>query len=471
MDGTYLKKNIHFVHEFKTPNGVLPLGYNKYSFPYNCLMHIENEDNVKDSVYLTNMDNPTNYSPFSYSYQARLLERGKRINTIFTHELDENSINDDDLYVICFEAFANQVLFEYYATPYNNIDEMLSPKLINLIKERDNFKILFIDIWEGSYPHTYDIFNNINTFLDNHNITKDGKVYVSGNNVTLMNMDNIRINPSGNQRIKRFLNDQYINDAGKFISEIRSAKNNEIYSEEYHYSLQSKIKFEEKPKYFLMYNRNTSRLHRPYFVMKLWENGLIDKGYVSLIQNDEFDDKMKETNCSVDELNMDSDDFNKLASTYKNYYPLSIDETDGERIAWLHNFLSRKQEYENTFFTIVGETNAEADYIFLTEKTMKPIMNLHPFFIVGNPNTLKYLHALGFKTFNNFWDERYDSEPNFPKRCEMIISEIKKVCDKPQSELIEMLRDMEEILVHNKKLLHSFYTSNRTEKILIENLI
>jgi hypothetical protein len=470
MDGPSVKNNVHFVYEFKTPNGILPLGYNKYSFPYNCLSHIENEYDEKETVFISNMDNPTEYSSFPISYQTRILDRGKRIDRVLTHELDENSINEDDLYIICFESFANQVLFEYYGTPYNNLDNLLSPKLIKLFKENKNFKILFIDIWEGSYEHSYNLFENINSFLDKNNILGEGRVFVSGNNVLLLEMDNSKINPSGVNRIKRFINDQYINDSGKFISEIRASKNNLILSEDYVYSLQNELKFEEKSKYFLMYNRNTSRLHRPYFVMKLWESNLLEKGFVSLIQNDEFESRMTELGSSLDELNLDVDDFNKLATTYKNFYPLTIDEENGEKIAWFHNFLSRSKEYEESFFTIVGETNGESEYLFITEKTMKPIMNLHPFFVMGNPNTIKYLQTLGFKTFGDFWDESYDSEKNYKKRCDMIITEVEKLCNKPQSEMIEMIKNMESILIHNKKLLHSFYTKNRTEKILLENL-
>ncbi len=470
MDGRELKKNIHFVYEFKTPNGILPLGYNKYSFPYNCLSHIDTICDEKDVVFITNMDNPTEYKSFPISYQTKLLERGKTIDTILTTELTDETINENDLYVICFESFANQVLFEYYGTEYNSLDNMLSPKLIKLFKENKNFKILFIDIWEGSYEHSYNLFQNINSFLDKYEINDDGKVFVSGNNVLLMEMDNNKINPYNTNRIKRFINDQYINDSGKFISEIRAAKNNQILSEEYVYSLQTELKFEEKPKYFLMYNRNTSRLHRPYFVMKLWEENLLNNGYVSLIKNDEFEDRMNEPAGSADEIDLNEVDFNKLRTTYTNYYPLNIDEEDGEKIAWFHNFLSRNKEYEETFFTIVGETNAESQYLFITEKTMKPIMNLHPFFVVGNPNTLRYLKSLGFKTFSDFWDESYDSEKNYKKRCDMIIIEVKKLCNKTQSEMIEMIKNMESILIHNKKLLHSFYTTNRTQKILLENL-
>ena len=38
-----------------------------------------------------------------------------------------------------------------------------------------------------------------------------------------------------------------------------------------------------------MYNRNTDRLHRPYFVGRLIEENLLDKGYVSLFKNNEFE--------------------------------------------------------------------------------------------------------------------------------------------------------------------------------------
>jgi hypothetical protein len=98
-------------------------------------------------------------------------------------------------------------------------------------------------------------------------------------------------------------------------------------------------------------------------------------------------------------------------------------------------------------------------------------MNLHPFFIVGSPYSLKYLQDLGFKTFSNFWDESYDNETNFKLRCDMIINEVKKLCNKSQEEMIEMIKNMEDILIFNKKLLHSFYNNNRNENMFRNNLI
>ena len=474
MDGQRIEKsNINFVFDFKTPNGFLPLGYNKYSLPINFFASLENIYSSDYNSVTTSMSSPHTYRPQTAAYQQKLLERGKRIHTILSSELmDEehnNTINENDLYVLCFESFGTQVLFEYYGDELNQLDDMISPKMVDLLKKYENIKILFIDIWEGSYEHDYRLFNNINKFLNKHQINHTNKVIVSSNNILIEELDFNKINPTEIERIRTFTNDHYINEAGKFISELRVA-NNEIIEDDYTYSAQSELIFSEKPKKFLMYNRNTSRMHRPYFVGRLWENNLLNDGYVSLIQNDEFEEQMQKVAGEIGELDITTEQYDFLVKNYKNFYPLSIDESDGERVAWLHNYLSRKQEYEETFFSIVGETNGEKDYVFVTEKTMKPIMNLHPFFVMGNPNTLKYLKKLGFKTFSDFWDESYDSETNFPKRCDMIITEVKRLCGKSQSELIQMLKDMEEILIHNKKLLHSFWTSNRAEKMLLKNL-
>jgi hypothetical protein len=104
-------------------------------------------------------------------------------------------------------------------------------------------------------------------------------------------------------------------------------------------------------------------------------------------------------------------------------------------------------------FTIVGETNADDTSIFITEKTLKPIMNLHPFFVVGNPNTLKKLQELGFKTFSSIWDESYDSELNLENRIEMIISEVKKLTDLTLEQLDEKIQKIKNICIYNRELL------------------
>ena len=232
MDGQRIEKsNINFVFDFKTPNGFLPLGYNKYSLPINFFASLENIYSGDYNSVTTSMSSPHTYRPQTAAYQQKLLERGKRIHTILSSELmDEehnNTINENDLYVLCFESFGTQVLFEYYGDELNQLDDMISPKMVDLLKKYENIKILFIDIWEGSYEHDYRLFNNINKFLNKHQINHTNKLILSSNNILIEELDFNKINPTKIERIRTFTNDHYINEAGKFISELRVA-NNEI---------------------------------------------------------------------------------------------------------------------------------------------------------------------------------------------------------------------------------------------------
>jgi hypothetical protein len=170
-------------------------------------------------------------------------------------------------------------------------------------------------------------------------------------------------------------------------------------------------------------------------------------------------------------LNLEYEDILDIKNNYKNYYPLIIDNNDGEKVADFHNFLSRKDEYENSYFTIVSETNAESKYCFITEKTTKPIMNLHPFIIMGNPKILSVLKSYGFKTFNKWWDESYDDEMDFKTRTQMILNIVKDLCSKSKEEMTSMIKEMESVLIHNKKVLHKLYTTKQYQKEFFNNVI
>ena len=76
-----------------------------------------------------------------------------------------------------------------------------------------------------------------------------------------------------------------------------------------------------------------------------------------------------------------------------------------------------------SFCNIITETNPSNTKIHITEKTDKCFSAGQPFILVAGPNYLKTLHEYGFKTFDKWWDESYDSEENLDIR----ISIIKKI--------------------------------------------
>jgi hypothetical protein len=67
--------------------------------------------------------------------------------------------------------------------------------------------------------------------------------------------------------------------------------------------------------------------------------------------------------------------------------------------------------YASTCFSVVSETLVE-EKLYVSEKSFKPLAFRHPFVIYGTTGNLKYLHSLGFETFNHVFDESYDNMIN-----------------------------------------------------------
>jgi hypothetical protein len=97
--------------------------------------------------------------------------------------------------------------------------------------------------------------------------------------------------------------------------------------------------------------------------------------------------------------------------------------------------------YDQTYFTLAVETAVDKlqdilkettgqrreEYpceLFVTEKTFKPIAFQHPFIIIGMPGTLKFLHDNGFETYENIFDETYDTIELFEDRLTAIYSNL-----------------------------------------------
>lgn len=71
--------------------------------------------------------------------------------------------------------------------------------------------------------------------------------------------------------------------------------------------------------------------------------------------------------------------------------------------------------YNRTAFSIVAESYMRDTYHSggvgpeVSEKIFKPLAYFHPFVVAGSQHTLQYLHSQGFVTYDNWFDESYDS--------------------------------------------------------------
>lgn len=104
--------------------------------------------------------------------------------------------------------------------------------------------------------------------------------------------------------------------------------------------------------------------------------------------------------------------------------------------------------YQDIFVDIVHETFVRADVCFMTEKTWRPIIARRPFITMGGLNHLANLRRLGFRTFNNFWDEGYD-EYGMQHRIREIGKLLDTISKWPVEKLASTLQDMQEIVDHN----------------------
>jgi hypothetical protein len=107
-------------------------------------------------------------------------------------------------------------------------------------------------------------------------------------------------------------------------------------------------------------------------------------------------------------------------------------------------------DLESRFFNI---------FPYFSEKIYSPIMSLRPFILASTPGSLELLKKEGFKTFDQWWDESYDTESDHLKRLVKIFDLIEYINSFSIIELKEMLKDMESVLQHNYKFAKQYSKS------------
>lgn len=100
------------------------------------------------------------------------------------------------------------------------------------------------------------------------------------------------------------------------------------------------------------------------------------------------------------------------------------------------------------------------DRLEINEKLFKPIASLQPFLVLGQIGTLKALKQLGYKTFDKWFDESYDSIMDDDLRYQKILNEVKRLSGMSKKELSEMIYDMLPVLKYNYEL-----KKERTKKL------
>lgn len=112
-------------------------------------------------------------------------------------------------------------------------------------------------------------------------------------------------------------------------------------------------------------------------------------------------------------------------------------------------------DYQRIGIEVVLETLFDDSRWHLTEKSLRPIACGRPFILTGTAGSLEYLRSYGFKTFNGYIDETYDTITDPVQRLECICNEMKRISKLPAVEKNQLWQNLYNIADYNKKLFFS----------------
>lgn len=203
-----------------------------------------------------------------------------------------------------------------------------------------------------------------------------------------------------------------------------------------------------KDKTFLKFNRRY-REQRFIFLLEIFKRGILDDFYISFTKEEPemhmtFLDYATNLRNNIN-MNLTDDELSML----NDKLPLVLDTPDLSIFPVEKSLDDTKQFYDESLIHVIAETNFFSDIMHLTEKTLKPIMYKQPFIVAGPRFSLEYMRKLGFKTFNDIWDESYDTIEDNMERMYRVIDLVENISKKTQQEKIDISNRVKEIVEYN----------------------
>lgn len=183
----------------------------------------------------------------------------------------------------------------------------------------------------------------------------------------------------------------------------------------------------QKPYDFLFMNNNT-RVHRYFFYKYLEYKKLFNDSLVSYCKPSTLLDY--KNSSYYQQALKDVDFFNHLRANPNieiklldiDTKVLSVSETLEQACLVDPGLIL------NSNFSVYTEHLAMEHWQFITEKTYKLFLYCHPFIAYGQPNLLNTLHKLGYQTFNELFDESYDTMDEGIKKISFIANQVQQYC-------------------------------------------
>ncbi len=331
-----------------------------------------------------------------------------------------------------FENNINIIINNPDHTPLSNMDMAsvldISERTIELLKTKSNIFFAVLDRREGNEIIPDEFWNSLIKFRKKHGIPYE-KIIVISNNVRLYHKD-VKTIPTPFYLINH-----------KMGPTLLSMENNLENNLDVSIVLKSDLNSDKIRKTrFLSYNRSGNRWHRVFMLSKLYKLNIIDNMIFSYYESGYFNNKSQFGNHifmpdTFETLNIALEDKWDIIKFLVDKCPTTLDHETASSAAGGHNYFSKKEHYLDTYVSIVNETGINDYATFITEKTIRPMFNRHPFIVWGNPYILRTLRSYGFKTFDWLIDESYDECENANERFDMILNQIKILNEMPIEQL------------------------------------
>ena len=120
--------------------------------------------------------------------------------------------------------------------------------------------------------------------------------------------------------------------------------------------------------------------------------------------------------------------------------------------------------YNDSYYSVVAETNAVNEFNFYTEKVVKPILGRRLFVAIAGQGYLRRLRSVGFKTFSDVIDESYDLEPDHTARWGMAMDQVKFLTEQDP---VEIYAKIKHVVEHNQRvMLETDWYQNLTKQLI-----
>ena len=203
---------------------------------------------------------------------------------------------------------------------------------------------------------------------------------------------------------------------------------------------QNSLKSYESKRYLLLNKRTDKHLGAVCITYLLDRYDLLKHGLVSLdYQGDTIPELYDQLKHTTNDTNFSEVTVNAL-KTAKDH------TTD--------DFLIISKAHEATRFNLVVEayfSDNIIDWPLITEKIWRNVASEKLFVVVGQKDTLKWFHQLGYKSFHPLIDESYDQITSDFHRIIESFKQAKRLIEMPEKKFDELENSSSHIFIHNQK--------------------